>query len=327
MAYQNIPVTDGYQVTQQIADFAASVGWTVHRANEENDIDGSTSYFEVTLSANGYPCYVTLAGYGNAIRMNGHRGYDSGKRWWDQPDQYLNFDDDANWADTQERETTAVCELRVNPILSVHLFGGMSPTPYLYAAIEKEPGYYRHLTVGHLQKFGTAAGGMFWDVSNRHKDNRGYSSFPEYHRGPLLNDRKSDDYNDGVGGFDVQQTDGSPNFNRFGAVNYASYGEGGHNGGELNSFMVAGPITFNGRTPLQAPVVFANIYTPFGTATAMRYINLEFFEAGDELTIGGETWKVFPWARRGNGVRNLDIEYSAPEYEASGNYGVAYLKD
>ena len=330
MAYQNTPVENGYQVAQQLASFAASVGWTVHRQGEQTDINGSTLYYEVTISASGYPCYVTIAGYSNRIELNGHRGYDSSKRWWEQPDQYVYYNGDGEYTDSYEDETRTICELRVNPILSVHMFGSMSPTPYLYAAIEKEPGYYRHLTIGHLQKFGTAKGGMFWDVSNRRKYN-GYHSYPYYHRAPLLNADNADGYNDGPGGFDTQKSDGTPYFNRFGIViydeNQPRMSTGGHHATELHSVFTASPIAFNARTPLQVPMVFANTYTPFGTAPAMRYVDLTYFEAGDELVVGNETWKLFPWARRTYGVRNSNSDYSGPEYEATHMYGIAYLKD
>lgn len=125
MAYQNIPVTDGYQVVQQIANFASNVGWTVHRNSDQ--VDGPSTHREVTLSFNGYPGYVTLAGYPGTggIRLNGHRSFDNTKRWWEQPDQFLAYNGDGNYQDDYNEYTTrCFVELRVTPILSVHLFGG-----------------------------------------------------------------------------------------------------------------------------------------------------------------------------------------------------------
>ena len=331
MAYQNVPVTDGYQVAQQLANFAAANGWTVHR---NNDVD-SGSYREVTVSAPGFSGYVTLAGYQNDIYLNGHRGYDSAQPWFNQPDQYLLYDGDGDTGDISERRTRARVELRVNPIQSVHFFGGLTPTPYLYAAIEMEPGFYRHMVIGHFQKFGTALGGLFWDVSSASLDYRRYVSYYESHRVPFLYNSNSR-VRTGKGGFDCQDTTGVKRFAAFGNYN-ESHLSGGHWSKEVRSFAVANPIAFNSRTALLTPLVWVSSegYRPFGTPPNFRYVNLTYFEAGDEMTIGGDVWKVFPWARRKAGVRSVRVYFpdgsyrkaDQPEDEATEMYGIAYLKD
>jgi len=329
MAYQNVPVADGYQVVQQIADFAELNGWAIHRRGEQTDTIQSLTYYEVTLSVTGFSCYLTLAGYTNEIVLNGHRSYNSSARWWQQPDQYFAYDNDGYFTQQEERATKVTVELRVNPILSVHLFAGTTPTPYVYAAIEKEPGYYRHLVFGHMQKFGTALGGMFWDVSSRNTYAEEQTN-ADNHRAPFLYNSNVQYYGySRCGGFDTQDRNGNPVFCRMGYDSSSPYSSGGHNGPEADTFMVANPINFNGRTALQTPLVMANVdgYVPFGNPPALRYINLEYFEAGDELVIGNETWKVFPWTRRAPGLETTNDAYRGPEYEASGMYGIAYLKD
>ena len=353
MAYQNVPVTDGYQVVQQLANFAAVNGWTVHRNTVDNDDEvddapgdrdrtGVTNrwngdYRLVTVSAPGFSGYVSLAGYQNSIYLNGHRGYDGSKKWFDQPDQYLLYDGDGNTYNAAERYTRAKVELRVNPIQSVHFFGGMTPTPYLYAAIEMEPGFYRHMVIGHFQKFGTALGGLFWDVSSASPDSSNGVSYYEYHRVPFLyNVHSYTDGYDASGGFDCQDTTGAPRFARFNS-NSQSHLVGGHWSKEVRSFQVATPIQFNSRTALMTPLVWVSSggYRPFGTPPNFRYVNLTYFEAGDELTIGGDVWKLFPWARRKAGARTTGRyengvyvgTYNRPEDEATEMYGIAYLKD
>jgi len=324
MVYQNTPVSDSYQIVQQIANFASTVGWIINQ--NIDDVDGNRV---VTLSANGHNGYITLVGQpqGNVI-INGHRNFDSNKRWFDQPDQYLAYDGDGNSSnDAAEIATRVVCEIRINPIVSVHLFGSMSPSPHLYAAIEKEPGYFRHIAIGHMEKFGSSLGGMFWDVSARTRI-QSYQTFWENHRAPFLNNTNAAQYDRAyVGGFDTQTPDGVPTFNRMSDTVSSPYSWGGHNATELDSVLVASPIAFNSRTPLQSPFVMANGYTPFGVPPNIRYVDLTFFEAGDELNIGTDTWKVFPWSRRTQGLRSgNDNNYTGPEYEASGMCGIAYLK-
>jgi len=359
MAYQNVPVTDGHQVVQQLANFAAANGWTVHRNTTDNDDEvgdvpgdydstGVTNRWDgdyrlVTVSTPGFSGYVSLAGYQNEIYLNGHRGYDGSKKWFDQPDQYLLYDGDGNTYysyrggntyNYDKINTRTRVELRVNPIQSVHFFGGMTPTPYLYAAIEMEPGFYRHMVIGHFQKFGTALGGLFWDVSSASPDSSSYVSFYESHRVPFLYN-SSTRVRTGNGGFDCQDTTGAPRFAKFGNVT-GSHLLGGHWSEEVRTFEVATPIQFNSRTALMTPLVWviSGSYRPFGTPPNFRYVNLTYFEAGDELTIGGDVWKLFPWARRKAGVRTTSIYidgvrfyYDRPEDEATEMYGIAYLKD
>ncbi|KAE8546143.1 hypothetical protein [Marinobacter nauticus] len=318
MAYSNVPVTDGAQVVQEIASFAATLGWSVVR----ND---GTNPKTVTLLVPG-GIYVSLNGGNDNIYLNGHRGVDTNKAWYDQPDQYLQYDGDGNPTnDTTEKYTLTTSWLRVNPLLSVHLFGGNSPTPYLYAAIEMEPGYYRHIVIGMFEKLGAALGGTFWDVSAVYAASN--ASHPGYHRAPFL-------YNDFVsgteinGGCDGQDSNGNPAWVKFNDY-YSLVPQlaGGHWGCELMTFFKCSPIQFNGRTPLITPLVWVDSagYRPYGTPPAFRYIEMSYFEAGDELVIGSDTWKVFPWARRKVGGRNNTLTSTSDE--ATDMYGLAYLKD
>ncbi len=313
MAYQNIPVTDGYQVVQQIANFAAGIGWTVHR---DDDISGSLR--EVTLSAAGYDGYVSIAGTQSKISLNGHRGYSSILRWNNQPDQFIRGSD---------RYTIKSVDLRINPITSVYLFGGMTPTPHIYAAIEVAPGYYRHITIGHFVKFGTSLGGMFWDGSASPTRFTNRNGRYDNHRAPFLwNDGASASDYDAKGGFDCQDQDGNPKFATTGYYNNAAHLKGGHLATELQAFNIASPIAFNTRTPLITPLVWVESggLRPFGTPPNFRYVNLTYFEAGDEITIGGDVWKVFPWARRK--ASNFGSNPGKPEDEATDMFGVAYLR-
>ncbi len=318
MAYQNIPVSDGYQVVQQIANFASTLGWTIHR-NEDNPFD--VNYRILTLSSGGV--YITLNGSGTVIYLNGHRGIDVAADWDAQPDQFLYYDNDGDRNnDYDERMLRTRVTMRVNPILSVHLFGSMSPQPYIYAAIEMEPGFYRHLVIGHFEKFGSSLGGTFWDVSAVYASN--YASFPYRHRAPFLYNANVHYYNT-QGGFDCQDDTGVAAFCKLGGK--GPHFAGGCWGSEVNSFFVGSPIQFNARTPLMTPLVWVsnNGYRPFGTPPGFRYVNMTYFEAGDEFTIGTETWKVFPWARRKQGASDYGL--SSPADEATGMYGIAYLKD
>lgn len=320
MAYQNVPVSSGYQVVEQLANFAATVGWTVHR-DEARPAD--TSYRIVTLSAGGI--YLTVIGDATTMRVNGHRGIDTGLDWDQQPDQYIFYDGDGNREnDVDERYTRPLLRFRVNPITSVHFFGAMTPEPYLYAAIELEPGFYRHFVIGHFQKFGSFNGGTFWDISGPGSDS--FGSYHYYHRVPFLyNERATSDTP--YGGFDCEDNAGNPSFYSFNDPSLNLYSNGGCWAAEVYAFFQANPIQFNGRSALLSPLVWANSngYRPVGTPPEFRFVTMDYFEAGDEFTIGSETWKVFPWARRKQGAFD-SVSATAPSDEATGMYGIAYRK-
>lgn len=244
MAYQNIPVASGYQVVQQIASFAATVGWTVHRSEPR---PADTTYYVTTIS-NGLGAYLTLIGNNSEIFLNGHRGLDVGLDWDQQPDQYVND------ATTQTTDATRCqCRLRVTPITSVFMFGGGGANPYLYCAIEVEPGYYRHICMTYLKKFGTSLGGLAYDISE--SANYGaYVSYSQYVHTPFVYNSIGSYGDNNRGGFDAQDAAGLPAWVTFGGGPDARP-SGGHWGDEVYTFMVASPIRFNSRTPLMVPLI------------------------------------------------------------------------
>lgn len=309
MAYQNTPVSDGLGVVQAIASFADDNGWTVHRD------EGDGTEHIVTLSAGG--AYITLRGVPDSVFLNGHRELDADSPWNEQPDQYYI----GNYHSHTE------VKFRVNPLRSVHLFASATPEPYVYAAVEKEPGYYRHIVIGHMQKFGTALGGLFWDVSDTDWD-RSHSGRLSYIRYPLVCKEDSDFPKERKGGLDCQDLDGNARWASF--YYYSGYTKCGMWANEITRHIGdLSAIDFNGRTPLQTPFIEVDtdgVYVPYGTPPNFRYVSMEFFEAGDEMTIGPDTWKVFPVIRRAPAI-GYQTPAPEPSEEGSENYGIAYLKD
>lgn len=316
MTYQNVPVADGYQVVEQISAFAASAGWVVHR-DEESPFD--TNFRLLTIS-NGEGAYITLAGSQDSIYLNGHRSNDNGKDWNDQPDQYVDLTSFSSQDDTYCR-----VRLKTNPILSAYLFGGSSPQTYLYVAIEVEPGYYRHITMGYFDKFGTALGGLFWDIAET-SNNAQSVAYAAGNKYPFIYNSKNSGHNNTKGGFDAQDRDGNPAWVTFGTDYNTGYKVGGYWGLELNSQIDSSPIVFNSRIPFITPLVsISNLgLVPYGVPPAIRYVNMEYLLPGDEITMGDEVWKVFPLIRN---VPSSNVADDQDEGEGSGDYGIAYLKD
>ena len=59
-----------------------------------------------------------------------------------------------------------------------------------------------------------------------------------------------------------------------------------------------------------------HVYGPMGRMPDVRGINMELWEAGDEIIQGGDTWVVFP----------AQIKWQSGESQTTGNLGIAYKK-
>jgi len=83
------------------------------------------------------------------------------------------------------------------------------------------------------------------------------------------------------------------------------------------------PNTFNQLMPLIPLSLFVeraagNIYSYLGDVIDMRWINLANNQAKDEITIGSDTWKVFPVISK--------LPFGSPA-AATNNYGFAFRKN
>lgn len=316
MAYSNVSVTDGHDVLQQIATFAASAGWNIHfnGARPSNTEDKM-----VVISRTGAPPYLFLM-YDHSesvINMNASYDLDLAEDW---DAQLAQFNSTAN-------HTKTATTLRVASLLSVHLFSGTTPQPYIYCAIEKEPGYYRHLMFGYMDKFGSYLGGFFWDVSDTGDYYRSdidvvYLPFLQYNNSNtgLRYGRR--------GGLDCQDVQGAQMWASFSTWYTNPYSVCGMPFSELYDQFLVNPNSLTFRTTLIPLTVYVRIGTdfyPYGTPPNIRYVNMEHYSAGDEITIGSDIWKVFPVIRKMTPPNS--VSFTDPEHEGSQNYGIAYLKN
>lgn len=310
--YQYITGLNGPStVLQAIATFAAAAGWTVNR----NTLVSTTGRL-ITLSAPG-SCYVTLnAGsdlVDTAITGNLHRGINLTTSWNAQPDQFYN-----NTYDYMRVLITAL------PVTSIHAFGGLTPEPYLYFAIEMQPGYYRHINIGKLIKFASGTLGNTFVTCANVADHPNYRGRPNYHAYPLM-------YNDSTsfterrkGGVDIQNSAGAPAWGKIHSSQ--SHSEIAALPGNFMGAYIDTHNEYSGRTLLVTPTVWLrgadDLNRPLGVPPAMRYINMALYQPGDEEVIGSDTWKIFPMIRRGP---NIYPVYSWTD-ESSVDVGIAYLK-
>jgi hypothetical protein len=93
-------------------------------------------------------------------------------------------------------------------------------------------------------------------------------------------------------------------------------------GGFYANFMNIGYQRWNFRTPQWPMLYFANrassLRSPIGRMPNIRAINVRNFFPGQEVTISGDTWKIFP-------VFQKQTEAVANTIVSSGLYGYAHL--
>lgn len=315
MAYTNVAVSNGHNVLQQLASFASGQGWNVH-FNGSRPANTDDRLLILSLTGSQPYIFIMYEDSTSSIHVNVSRALDLGADWDAQPSQFR----------TTRLNNRTRTRLRVDPILSVHMFAGSNPQPYIYVAIEKQPGYYRHLVFGFMDKFGASLGGFFWDVSCVDEY---FNTYADLVSSPLIhnNDYRSSNYAR-RGGLDCQDEAGAPMWASFSVENGNDYNVCGMPFSEFYDQHSHDPNEVTLRTTLIPLTIYVKIgvnFYPYGSPPKLRYVNMAHYAAGDELTVGGETWKVFPVIRKhqpNNSGTDQDVSL-----EGSQNIGIAYLKD
>ncbi len=294
MAYQLTNATSVEDLINKIATFAVAAGWTQRR----NDLAGSNRTLTLQKSGDNIHLYNTDT---STLRVNGSVGYDAGLAGNAQPNQAL---------------SRAACNVGTGPFPNVFLFANDSPAEHVFAVVEVASGLFRHIVFGELQKFGTYTGGTFFDANAF--DTGAWANNMDDSRHHRLFDNGTGYSGDGATGGGVRcDVDGNTNhfapFRRLGdfATPCASGGfwdaspqDNGDRGDRNREFYSKSINSIGGTTPLM-PVTIrverdSNYWSEIGHVPAIRFVNMSRFSAADEFSIGGDTWKVFPWLRKGN---------------------------
>lgn len=220
------------------------------------------------------------------------------------------------------------------PMQAYHFFAGTGKDgPYVHVVVETEPGAFRHMGMGVLHKMGSYDGGEYCHGTSwylglpqyAYDQNSGYHSVP------------FDDNCFGTGssvqaGTTVRADYGgiSPRYHQITQSNPTAMprGRGGWRGYDVNDEhrgMIkmpysGGASTLTGRCPLWPLPLAVNrgsaLWSDIGYPTDMRMVRMTNIEAGEEYTIGTDTWVVFPVARKNGAVGQMN----------SADHGFAYRK-
>lgn len=274
--------------------------------------------------------------------------------WWAEARGGSNSIADDDIARVTSPKLATGAATTANPTVSLptrlHIFGTAVATdnPFIACVIEYGFNSYRHLFMGKLDARGgitgrdviACAGGPRVAASTT----RGWT---DVGAGNTLGSGYSDQQGTGnYGGALCVHASNAQSWRRFDTA--------GNNSTPLDEYtqqMIVGGFCdgFNDGYVVNAKAAFAgmnilfpiNLYAcepisgntdtsfvPVGRLPGVRHVNMQDLEPGQQITVGNETWRVFPWTTKreensmppGSGV-------NWPQYETSYYFGYAYLEE
>lgn len=336
MAYQTGSATSIDDLIDKLVTFATGLSttpWTLENSG--------LGYDWCTLSRGG--CYVSFrwgaAGTGLAVYQS--IGYGA----TDAQDPTINTGDSGNGAFTTvptERQvnfTDGNLNANPGPYTAYHFFAGEGDEPYVYVVVESASGVFRHFGFGNLVKSNDFTGGEFayghlWSQNTSYVDSPS-NTFSDFlldmmhvsssedaatmHLEGLPGQGASDKWGvfsgDGAPGNDG---DGNPRVPLSGSSRSGLYGYhlSWMQMSQMSAYKLLVPIVALYRDTTTSP----DTWYWLGEMPGVAIVNMANFSPGDEITVGSDTYVVFPW------VRKQFTPPSGGDVEESRNAGVAYKK-
>lgn len=316
MAYATSSATNVDGVLDAFRLFAIAQSWTVNTHESITDgmwlhLSKGTAHFDL-YTDNDPPSNS----YSPDMMIKGATGYDAGQTHLTQPGART---------DTQVQQ---VNDLFAGPFVSHHLFGG---SDFIHCVVEVSSGRFVHFGIGTLEKAGTYGGGEYLYGERWYLDSASYTADPAsaQHYYPFAS-------NGGQVRFDENDLSGSDTYKDWAliAISADSYASSLHAicFNQVTSPVPAAPMWqnvtrqpnyFNGMSML-IPFTIAcgrtsNLISILGAPKELRYINIKYLAASQELTLGSDTWLIFPVKQKGE-----KIVYGLTP--VSGWHGIAYKK-
>lgn len=302
VAYEAGVASSPADLISKLGTFAAANGWTVSAATVGVVFRNGDINVGVNTDA-------------SIIYLRGAVGYDSGAAWNAQPG-----------ASPQNISSN----VGAGPYTAYHFFvGDEADSDHVHCALEIEAGIYRHISFGRVVPYGVITGGTYvdavwWQSGVTNANLLQTSSHRHICRAAATTGGISGwahlwcDYDSKTDNWQINNLGGA--FPRTESL-FGSCGPG-LGACLFNALTLVGGMKWNLRTTLH-PLEYAvgrpeSLTTTVGRIPNMRQLSLTNYAPGDEIAIGGETWKVFPIMRRNiatppAGQINSDL------------YGYAYL--
>ena len=212
------------------------------------------------------------------------------------------------------------------PPSKVDLFGRASPTPFIVAAVETQPGSFRHLYMGYVEQFAPFSGG---EIISGCPDPTSTELLYAY-RYAGWSTPSLFEYNVRTSGFPSGGYSGGINING----TFAKFRRSGLfvEGGPRRRSMLSPLRTtnaFSGYTPLNPINLYygtesstQDYWIPIGTPAGVRTLSMANFFPGQQVTLPDESaWRVYPLRKKGPNTNSIGNP------ETSGDYGFAFLMD
>jgi len=289
--------------------------------------------------AAGTPVSLGIYQYNHA---SGAGNYQSANNPYDQPT------DSGNGAQSTSEASLVAdrnCEIGSGGPVQFWAFAGTSPVEYVYVVVETTSGQYRHFGFGELQKFNDWTGGAFaygyrhtsvaggsvgvqvtssylLDGAHRASNAQKYcatinaeglpnqvasgmycivSSIEQLYVHSVGNDRQTSPIARGIMQGGYRQSIFAAQYGVFPAS-------------PLTGFVPGYPI---GLMYLDSSLSVDDWYGPMGIMDGVRGVNISQFEPGEDVTIGGVVWTMFPAKKKGTGTDST----------GTGNQGMMYRKN
>lgn len=306
VAYESGVASSPADLVSKLGTLAAANGWTVSSATTG------------VVFRNG-DINVGVHADASTVYLRGALGYDSGAAWNAQPGTAPDF---------------SSSDVGAGPFTAYHAWvGDEGGREYLHCAIEITSGMYRHFVIGQIVPYGAITGGVYVDAvywhpngfSTQMLDNPVHRFVCSGHSNTNSPMPKAGwgqfwcDYDSKTDNWQLMYNNASPaippiHANRVkGSVGPMTM---------RRALSLAGAMKWNLRTPLSPMEYMVGrselLWSAVGRIPHMRQVSLANYAAADEISVGGETWKVFPIMRRNAGTPPVGVANSDL-------YGYAYL--
>lgn len=198
---------------------------------------------------------------------------------------------------------TSVSNNIAGPYTGYFFFSGSEGgSSYLHVVIEASAGIFKPFSLGRLVKFDTTAGGEYASAVNWYGGS-GYTNVPgsgyhDYLLDSIHNGNATNSYSHVRADLDGKTNNWMRVWSQWEGDNAIGSARGGINA----SLLGIGYQRFNNLTPLIPLYVFgdrpSNMRSPLGYAPDLRLVDLRLLSPKQIITIGSESWQVFPAIQR-----------------------------
>jgi hypothetical protein len=323
MAYQTGSATDIADLISDLFTFATGLTTTPWTQDELDTLQGTLHRGD---------CYVTFR-WDDTVETD--LGLYQSLGWTTSTAAHQMPDDSGN-GDTGGVVSTGrrVTFGSAGPYTAYHFFAGEGDEPYIYVVVEVSSGVYRHFGFGNIKKFGTWTGGEFvygHILASFALDD------PDSSAHQFLLDGLASSVAD-MGTMHVEDLswqDVDEKWVVFGNTARANAGQdrAGEQRGVfigtsrcglayyLSTMRYTEGTALKLITPVQVwdfnQAATPDTYAFMGEMVDVGIVNMHAFTPGQEITVGTDTWMVFPWVRK---------RYEKDDEQESWNAGVAYKK-